>query len=320
MSFLTKLPKERYSKTAFGQFRCDREFDLGTGKAMAWMSQLAYETDEPGKIREILAQWGMQLLGVVSGTIRTALPIARTHGFIAGGRGAVIVAFAGTDPLVLANWVTDFNARINDDGIAEGYATAAAVVWDQLRSMIGNGARGEVFAAGHSLGGALAALTAYRLDSEDVADICAVYTFGMPRSGNVSFASRYNERLGSRTYRIVHGDDIVPTLAPSSLGFRHVGRYLHCDRGAAFQGLGLTQAVDSDEPMFTPAIMKEIVSWSDKPVPNIISIARRYKLAAALATGWGPAGMRTDPGGIAIELLPPRLRDHMPDRYISGFK
>jgi hypothetical protein len=28
--------------------------------------------------------------------------------------------------------------------------------------------------------------------------------------------------------------------------------------------------------------------------------------------------MCTDPGGIVIELLPPRLRDHMPDRYISA--
>jgi len=29
--------------------------------------------------------------------------------------------------------------------------------------------------------------------------------------------------------------------------------------------------------------------------------------------------MRTDPGGIQIELLPLRLRDHMPDRYIGAF-
>jgi hypothetical protein len=28
--------------------------------------------------------------------------------------------------------------------------------------------------------------------------------------------------------------------------------------------------------------------------------------------------MRTDPGGILIELPAPWLRDHMPDRYISA--
>ena len=42
------------------------------------------------------------------------------------------------------------------------------------------------------------------------------------------------------------------------------------------------------------------------------------KVAALLALRQGPPGARTDPGGIAIELLPPRLRDHMTDRYIGA--
>lgn len=50
----------------------------------------------------------------------------------------------------------------------------------------------------------------------------------------------------------------------------------------------------------------------------MLSIAARIKLAAALLTGMGPSNMRTDPGGILIEMLPPRLRDHMPDRYIGA--
>jgi hypothetical protein len=53
------------------------------------------------------------------------------------------------------------------------------------------------------------------------------------------------------------------------------------------------------------------------PLSAVLSIAPRIKLAAALLTGMGPSNMRTDPGGILIE-LPPRLRDHMPDRYIGA--
>jgi hypothetical protein len=49
-----------------------------------------------------------------------------------------------------------------------------------------------------------------------------------------------------------------------------------------------------------------------------VSIAARIKLATALLTSMGPSNMRTDPGGILIEILPPRLRDHMPDRYIGA--
>jgi hypothetical protein len=55
------------------------------------------------------------------------------------------------------------------------------------------------------------------------------------------------------------------------------------------------------------------------PLSPAATALDRLKIAARLVFGRGPAGMRTDPGGIAIELLPLRLRDHMPDRYIGGF-
>src|SRR5216683_2053695 len=95
-------------------------------------------------------------------------------------------------------------------------------------------AGGNLFIAGHSLGGALAAITAHRLVTELDAPVTAIYTFGMPRPGSPAFAAAYDQRLGMCTYRLVQGEDIVPTVAPSFLGFRHLGRYLHCDRGAKF--------------------------------------------------------------------------------------
>jgi hypothetical protein len=50
----------------------------------------------------------------------------------------------------------------------------------------------------------------------------------------------------------------------------------------------------------------------------MLSVGARIKLATAILTGMGLSNMRIDPGGILIELLPPRLRDHMPDRYIGA--
>ena len=47
MSFLVKLPTELYDPMAFAQFTGGRDFTIGNAKAMAWMCQLAYETDEP---------------------------------------------------------------------------------------------------------------------------------------------------------------------------------------------------------------------------------------------------------------------------------
>jgi pimeloyl-ACP methyl ester carboxylesterase len=328
MSFLTKLPIELYNKDAFKQFTGGTDFEIGNARAMAWMSQLAYETDEPDKIGKILQSFGLDLVegGVVVEESKTVLPIASTHCFVAtgpvvNGTKVVTVAFAGTDPVSLANWISDFDARLRATGTAEGYAAAAEVVWPRLQVLLGKCVppNGKVYVTGHSMGGALAALTALRISTElQHLDVEAVYTFGMPRPGNQALADRYNQRLGSRTYRLVHGEDLVPTVAPSRLDFRHLGRLLHCERQGRFDKAKLASDTSSDFPPFADGVAKELATVAHGPLSSVVSAGARIKLAAALLTGMGPSSMRTDPGGIAIELLPPRLRDHIPDRYISA--
>jgi len=323
MSFFVKLPKERYDRHAFDGFSLGEAFDPRIGRALAWASQLAYETDEPDKIAEILDLWHMHLVddGVVIEEVKTVLPKVSTRCFVATGRGATIVAFAGTDPTLLANWITDFDIRHTDSGAAEGYNAAATAVWPRLKPLIAKAAaaNGTIFVTGHSLGAALAALIALKIETEAVGRVQAVYTFGMPRPGRDDFANAYNPRLGQRTYRMVHADDIVPTVAPEFLKFRHVGRFLHCDRQGKFAVDDLQPDAQSNAPPFKDGISKEVTAVLRGPIAALLELKDRLNLAAALALGIGPPGLRTDPGGIAIELLPPRLRDHMPDRYIGGF-
>src|ERR1700730_8682005 len=90
MSFLTKLPAELYRPDAFKKFSDGTEFEIGNARAMAWMSQLAYETDEPEKIAKILQSFGLALVegGVLVKESKTVLPKASTHPM------AVIVALA----------------------------------------------------------------------------------------------------------------------------------------------------------------------------------------------------------------------------------
>jgi hypothetical protein len=322
MSFLTKLPAELYNPDAFKQFSGGSGFGIGNARAMAWMSQLAYETDEPDKIKGILKLFGLDLVegGVVVRESKTVLPVASTHCFVASHPKAVIVAFAGTDPLSLANWISDFDAHLEATGTAEGYEVAAGVVWSELKQLLERYVPpgGKVFVTGHSLGGALAALIAHRIGTELQADVDAVYTFGMPRPGSKAFADLYNRQLGMRTYRLVHGEDIVPTVAPTSFGFRHLGRVLHCERLGRFDQANLASDTSSDFPVFVSGVAKDLRDHLHGPLSAVLSIAARIKLATALLTGMGPSNMRTDPGGILIEMLPPRLRDHMPDRYIGA--
>ncbi|WP_369334847.1 hypothetical protein [Candidatus Rhodoblastus alkanivorans] len=72
----------------------------------------------------------------------------------------------------------------------------------------------------------------------------------MPRAGDVDFVTDYNRALGRATFRLVHGDDIVPTMAPSFLGFRHVGRQLSCAEGDRFDVHRLDPKPGSDAPPF----------------------------------------------------------------------
>ena len=70
-----------------------------------------------------------------------------------------------------------------------------------------------IYITGHSLGGALAILEAYRLISMDT-EIKEVVTFGCPKVGAKSFQERYNSKLFGRTTMYVNGNDIVPLLPP----------------------------------------------------------------------------------------------------------
>jgi hypothetical protein len=323
MSVFTKLPTQFYDITAFDRFSVDREFRLGTAKAMAWLSQLAYEMDEPKKIEDILRAWKLRLVDeVVSAEIRTVLPMASTHAFVVTGRGATFITFAGTDPVVLANWISDFDTHLTATGLAEGFVEAASTVLDRLQEIVAKSSNVEkrVFLSGHSLGGALAVVAASIIASDAAVAVEAVYTFGMPRPGSADFVRDYNGRLGMRTYRLVHGGDLVPTVAPSEIGFRHVGRYLHCVRLGRFDEQDLATDLVSDDPPFVQGVAGEIRDFLHSPLGAANAVGAQLRLAAEMALGRVPHGTRTDPGGILIELLPPPIRDHMLDRYCSALR
>lgn len=322
MSFLTTLPIERYDPDAFAAFVSDEVFTAGNSKAMAWMSQLAYEVSEPDKVRSILVRWGLSLEegGVIVGEATTALPQASTHLFVASGRGATMIAFAGTDPLVLANWISDFDIHLSSTGTANGFKVATEIVWPRLNAVL-SAVRPEsrkIFVIGHSLGGAIAALAAEKIFDTGQLGVTAVYTFGMPRVGNQVWHQTFTGKLGERSFRMVYGEDIVPTVAPSSMGFRHVGRFLRCERGEKFNASDLAPNSESDDPQFAPGVAREIADFLRTSASGNFPLVQRAKVPFSLMLGLAPSTMRTDPGGIAIESLPPRLRDHMPDRYIGA--
>ena len=312
MSFLVEMDRDRYPADALGSFAADK-FDpssgaaiLGAGRAMMWLSQLAYETANPQKISGpggILPAWGLAQRVLIDNPPDTALPLKTACAVVAGGRGATIVAFAGTDPLKINDWITDFDAFPSTAGIQTGFANAVDRIWPRLRAAIANPPAAEraVFFTGHSLGGALAIVAAERAMRELGVKATAVLTFGSPRPGDAQFASAYSPALGNATYRFVHGTDLVPTVGPSFVGFRHVGNFIHCASGGRF---------DAATPMLPHG--NDMPEFFDSGFKSVVVVVRRAfdgQLLAPLGSG---------ALGTFLGLLPQQIRDHVPPSYFGA--
>jgi hypothetical protein len=159
------------------------------------------------------------------------------HARITENETDVIVAFRGTTDL--RNWLTDLDCAWDlEDGcrVHRGFARALDSVQGQITEEIlarrGDGKR--IWLTGHSLGGALAMLYAWRFFNARLeAPFAGIYTFGQPRVGNAAFRDIYNftHELFRGTFRVVHGDDVVPRM-PWLLGkFRHARHEVFCTEG-----------------------------------------------------------------------------------------
>ena len=84
---------------------------------MMWLSQLAYETAHEDKVADILKSWGLEKREFLRNDPITGLPPHSACVVVAEGRGATFVTFAGTDPLKVIDWVTDFQAVPSPTGL-----------------------------------------------------------------------------------------------------------------------------------------------------------------------------------------------------------
>ena len=296
MSVLVELPPDQYSKTAFDDFAPTSAFNIGTARALIWLSQLAYETAQPATIAAVATTWKL----TATAFERTSIAFQKiydTRGIVASRQDAIIVAFAGTDPVVWENLATNLAIRPNTaSNTHSGFAAALDGIWDTVHSAVKT-ATVPVLFAGHSLGGALAALAAERAHDAGIAP-AAVYVFGMPRAGGDVFASRYNAKLGEKTFRLVYGRDVVATVPMSKLGFRHVGRMLACSTDGKFDPSESLSAVGSNDPEFTAGRIQTL-----KDVASNLLQGRWF-----MPDGPGPLGP-------LFRYLPLSIRDHLPDRY-----
>lgn len=302
MSVFTEWRTDIYSRTLPPPPPVRSGFDLGAARTLGWVAQLAYETADPNKIRKVLGNWGWADPRFHSGRFDSVLNLTSARGFVSAAENLLVIAFSGTDPLSLDDWVLDFSVHNTAAGIHEGFARGVAAVWDAIGAALRKAPPASgIYVTGHSLGGALAVVLAERLLREQAVPaerLLGVYTFGMPRAGNSEFAGAY-EALRIPTFRLVHGEDIVPHVPPFLFGARHVGRALTCAAGAQFDPSELGAAgADAGS-----------LNW------DVMSIFDRMRRKS----GRVPAPPLADEDAIdTIAALPSTVRHHLPDCYLRA--
>ena len=185
----------------------DTSFNRANALYLAHASDVAYLRAPVAAARERL---GLSAIGFRN-------KVTRTRGFLGVCDTHAVLAFRGSDPVTLPNWVTDVvvklvECREYEGRVHHGFSSVLRHTWDKVESVLEAARDKPLFLTGHSMGGALAVLTACRLAKIGRAPV-ATYTFGAPRVGDRTFCGGY--RLP--TYRVVNGLDLVPEMPLASV-------------------------------------------------------------------------------------------------------
>lgn len=147
--------------------------------------------------------------------------------YIFGSDTDVVVACRGTEPNDWNDVKADVNAFMvvaeTVGRVHRGFKQEVDDLWPQLEELIADEER-TLWFTGHSLGGAMATISAGRCYLAHIPAIPeGVYTFGSPRVGT----KRYINHADVNLVRWVNNNDIVPRIPPTWMGYRHTGRRIY---------------------------------------------------------------------------------------------
>jgi triacylglycerol lipase len=149
---------------------------------------------------------------------------------------AIVLAFRGTDPGLLHNWITDLDAAQVDGVVGrvhQGFQGGLDQVWNETCGELfrRQGLQGRpLWITGHSLGGALAVLATANLRLGTARrPVNGLYTFGCPRVGDETFRQAFDHDFRGGAFRFVNQNDPVPRLPTREMGFAHGGTFLYFD-------------------------------------------------------------------------------------------
>jgi hypothetical protein len=153
-------------------------------------------------------------------------------GFVAPVADGVLIAIRGTTPpldpnesapKILLDWIQNTGALLVPAGgvppgfpgkVHYGFYQSFTKIWTKLwplvKAAIDAHPMKAIFITGHSKGGPICALIAWRLRKDFPNHLIKVRTFGAARCGNQAFATAYNAQIDHIRYE--YDEDLVPHL------------------------------------------------------------------------------------------------------------
>ena len=177
---------------------------------MALTSKLAYQSQQT--ITSTIKSQGLKTIFINNNPTDTQL-------FIAYDKDNIFISFRGTKDF--GDWIINAGisfTRITHGRVHAGFNRALDSVWDQIiQILVAIQTTGQsIWITGHSLGGALAVLTAERLtyfvDPIRQWKLNGLYTFGQPRVGDIDFVTALELKIKDRYFRLVNDNDIVTRI------------------------------------------------------------------------------------------------------------
>jgi triacylglycerol lipase len=226
----------------FKTFDFDAEtvnFSTKNALACGKLSWLAYFPKD--QIREVLKRWNF--------TKFRFFDLGTTQAFIVADAEKIIMTFRGTDSLKdwLGNFDIDLVGGPMGGKVHEGFSRSLSLIWKDVQMTLDvlqprpvatkaelvsgahlAGKAPSIWITGHSLGGALATLSAARLREKDQS-VHGLYTFGSPRVGDREFQEEFNVDFRSKAFRFVNRNDAVTRIPMRSMFYSHVGQLFYID-------------------------------------------------------------------------------------------
>jgi triacylglycerol lipase len=162
---------------------------------------------------------------------------------------------------------TEFAAAGVGARFHRGFLDALAMVWQSLFTTVEQAQKTKerpLWITGHSLGGAIALMAAWRFQRNFLA-VQEIVTFGAPMIGNDTAARAFEQEFSGKIYRYVDLNDVVPHLPSVSL---LANAYQHClnevalsaaEAAAAVAGLkALGQSPSTSEKELDPGLADQV--------------------------------------------------------------